>query len=288
MIDYAKEIHSNYEGYNAIAHAIHDAVAEEAQSVQIRFPAWVDGQMCACLGAMIRLFMGKHNISCALGCIDIKVDTLFRSNGFYEKLFAKEKNVRYKPTSIPYEEFMITNINANANKKFNDYLDHEFLRNKMPTMSDGAWKKFTECLAEIFENARYHSASSGIYVCGQYYYTHHKLAFSIADIGIGFKGRLKENLDVDLSSIKAIEWAMTAGNTTKTKVYGPGGRGLSVLRNFIEMNKGKLQIVSHEGFWERNNQGIIMRELEYAFPGTVVSLEIDTSDSNRYFVKGEL
>lgn len=257
-----------------------------SKEINIVFPNWVGGEMCACLGAIINLFISKQ-IKGRLRCSSKTVETFFKSNDFYKKIIDKKPNHTFfeKPSSIPYEEFKVT---KKSGHEFNDYLDHRFLRDKMPDMSDNAWKKFTECLAEIFENARYHSESFGIYVCGQHYPNWNKLTFSIVDIGIGFKGRHKENRNIDLSSIEAINWSIIEGNTTKTIGDGPGGRGLSVLLDFIKMNKGKLQIVSREGFWEQNYGGIIEKELAYTFPGTVVSLEIDTSDSNIYITKEDL
>jgi hypothetical protein len=52
-----------------------------------------------------------------------------------------------------------------------------------------------------------------------------------------------------MNSDQAIEWALQEGNTTR-KGSVPGGLGLKLIREFIAMNKGRIQIVSDRGYWE--------------------------------------
>ncbi|WP_147473867.1 hypothetical protein [Chryseobacterium nematophagum] len=56
-------------------------------------------------------------------------------------------------------------------------------------------------------------------------------------------------LGEDIDAKEAIVWAMKMGNTTKTG-SNPGGLGLAVIFEFIEKNKGKIQVISADGFYE--------------------------------------
>jgi hypothetical protein len=85
----------------------------------------------------------------------------------------------------------------------------------------------------------------------------------------------------------AIEWATQGTNTTKRGRI-PGGLGLKLLSEFIRVNGGLLQIVSDTGYWRMVNGGIDKRPLQEAFPGTVVSIEINTSDVRSYCLGSEV
>jgi hypothetical protein len=81
---------------------------------------------------------------------------------------------------------------------------------------------------------------------------------------------------------------MEGQNTTKTGPI-PGGLGLKLLREFITLNKGCIQVVSDKGFWEQDSNGnVITKAFSYPFPGTVVNIEINTADKNTYALSSEI
>jgi hypothetical protein len=86
---------------------------------------------------------------------------------------------------------------------------------------------------------------------------------------------------------KAISWATEERNTTKSGSV-PGGLGLKLLREFIDLNGGSIQIVSDAGYWRREGQKTTTARMLHRFPGTVVSLEINTNDTNSYALAYEL
>ena len=90
----------------------------------------------------------------------------------------------------------------------------------------------------------------------------------------------------DMTPEEAIEWATRANNTTKRGDV-PGGLGLKLLCEFIDLNGGSLQIVSDAGYWRRNDRQNKTARLQDAFPGTVVSVEINTADRNSYKLSSE-
>ena len=71
--------------------------------------------------------------------------------------------------------------------------------------------------------------------------------------------------------------------------YGiPGGLGLKLLCEFIDLNGGCIQIVSDAGYWRRSGRQTAVTKLNHPFPGTVVSVEINTADTESYSLASEL
>ncbi|PXF58054.1 MAG: ATP-binding protein, partial [Deltaproteobacteria bacterium] len=68
----------------------------------------------------------------------------------------------------------------------------------------------------------------------------------------------------------------------------PGGLGLKLLSEFIDLNGGRIQIVSDAGYWKREKSKVSAAQLSQPFPGTVVSVEINTADKQSYALTYEL
>ena len=85
----------------------------------------------------------------------------------------------------------------------------------------------------------------------------------------------------------AIDWAMTGTNTTRQGDV-PGGLGLKILRDFIELNEGTLSVVSGNGYWCSAPNGMRRKEMVDPFPGTIVTIEVDTSDPKGYQMVDEI
>ncbi|MBW2557677.1 MAG: hypothetical protein JRD69_02370 [Deltaproteobacteria bacterium] len=155
-------------------------------------------------------------------------------------------------------------------------------------MSPGLQKKFRESIFEIFSNAVLHSKTEmGIFSCGQFFPKRDRLDFSVTDLGIGIRQNVNDSTKLDLSPEKAIRWATEGQNTTKRGQI-PGGLGLKLLGEFIDLNGGCIQIVSDAGYWRRERGEISTARLSLPFPGTVVSVEINTADKQSYALTYEL
>src|SRR5690606_30003974 len=109
----------------------------------------------------------------------------------------------------------------------------------------------------------------------------HLLNFSVVDLGIGIQANVEKHTGVHFAPQTAIVWATEARNTTKRGGI-PGGLGLKLLREFISLNGGRIQIVSDSGYWQQTKDKTMSRQLQYAFPGTVVTIEINTADKQSY------
>lgn len=105
-------------------------------------------------------------------------------------------------------------------------------------------------------------------------------------IGIGIRKNIQDNAGLILSAEAAIHWSTEGQNTTKRGQI-PGGLGLKLLKEFIDLNDGCIQIVSDAGYWRRENKQTITTPLSHTFPGTVVTVEINTADTNTYKLTSE-
>jgi len=243
---------------------------------------WFDADMCAPLGALLYKLSDRMN-TLELTNIPQVVTRILSKNGFLSN-YGHEKLPDTFGTTIPYMRF-----DAKDDRYFAGYIEDEFVRrSEMPRMSRGLIKKFRESVFEIFSNAVLHSQTKlGIFSCGQYFPKRDLLDFAVADLGIGIRQNVLDNTGLNLRADAAIGWATDGQNTTKRGQI-PGGLGLKLLREFISLNGGRIQIVSDSGYWALEQGQVTMREMKYRFPGTVVSIEIDTADRRSYKLSSEI
>lgn len=278
-----RPIYSNLAGYSQIAELATKLDRHEFTSISLdmRQMGWCDGNMCAPLGAV--LYRAGRDLN-EIDLLDIPspVEKLLCKNGFLTN-YGRASLADTFSSTIQYQRF-----EPQEDRVFSYYLDEQLRNKAIPEMSTGLHKKFIEGLMEIFSNAVLHSETKmGIFVCGQYFHQQHRLDFTIADLGIGIRQNLLDKIGLKLAADQAIDWALEGSNTTKRGRI-PGGLGLKLLREFIRLNQGRLQIISDSGYWEQFSDG--RKEitlLPYRFPGTVVNIEINTSDQNSYQLSSE-
>jgi len=177
---------------------------------------------------------------------------------------------------------------------FKDYINNELLlKPDFPKHSEKLGKEITKSIFEIYENARTHGKCNFIHVCGQYFPEREDkpLHITIVDRGNSIRKNVNDYYKNNFQEFKpisgknAIDWAMHNGNTTKIGV--PGGLGLNIIFEFVKLNKGKIQIISSNGFWEFNDEKITLKTFQYAFVGTIVNIKFNLNDKNRYFLTEE-
>ena len=249
--------------------------------IDMNATTWFDADMCAAFGAI--LYRMSENLN-TIRLINIcsPVEQILSKNGFLSH-YGREKIPDRWGTTIPYQRF-----DAKDDRYFADYIEHELIhRAEMPVMSIGLLKKFRESIFEIFSNAVLHSNSElGIFSCGQFFPNRQRLDFSVADLGIGMRQNIQDNVGLVLSAEDAIRWSTEGRNTTKRGPV-PGGLGLKLLQEFIDLNDGGIQIISDAGYWRRKNKETFTAPLNCPFPGTVVTVEINTADTHSYKLASE-
>lgn len=285
MVSLYGDVKSNYTGFNKIVELNYSMNNNpgEADELDMGRLSWLDANMCAPLGAVLKLKRKKSGNKTTGKGIPPGIEAILKRNHFLER----SKLPDGYDTTIEYRHFQI-----NDSKKFSEYVAKHFAKDRkpIPKMSPQLSRKFRESISEIFENSREHSESElGIFACGQYYPQKEQLDFSIADLGIGIQENIRRSLKLELDAVESLVWAMTEGSTTRTIAKGkPGGLGLKLIKQFINLNKGRLILVSGKGFWSYQNSNIEKKAFDYPFPGTVVNIEINTADTSSYRLTSEI
>lgn len=276
-------INTNFDGYEILIVFYNKTDNLEFEEITLDFSntIWFEANLTAVLGAILSNVQNNFN-GIKIEGLSNNLNTLFSRNHFLSH-FGGLKIPDYYDTTIKYRKFKPT-----EEKLFKDYLDRELLsKDTMPNMSILLKKKINESIFEIFNNAVIHGNCQSIFTCGQYYRTDKRLDFTIVDIGKTIKENVNEYLKSNLSGEDAIKWAVTEGHTTKRGQI-PGGLGLSLIREFTQKNKGKIQIVSADGYWEQIEGIEKGKSFLEVFPGTIVNLEFNIADTSHYYLSSEI
>lgn len=279
-----QEIRHSFKGFQALValyEQTKDCLFDEIE-IDMSGVGWFDADMCAAFGAILYR-LGDNVNTIRMTTIPSNVERILSKNGFLSN-YGREKIPDTWGTTIAYRRYDVSD-----DRYFAAYIEEEFIRrSEMPKMSAGLVKKFRESIFEIFSNAVIHSRTKlGIFSCGQYFPRGDTLEFSVADLGIGIRKNVEDKLGLNLTAEDAIDWATKGTNTTRRGRI-PGGLGLKLLTEFIRLNGGRLQIVSDQGYWCLEQGYTEKSSLNGSFPGTVVNIEINTSDVRSYRLKSEL
>ena len=276
-------IESDFDGFKAIANIAVRTQKVQKKSITLDFSSccFFEANMSAPLYAVIsRLKNASNDVS--IENIPQNVSNILQKNKFLTH-FNRSEMRDVNQTTLPFRIFADTEEGL-----FNEYIVSYMQGKGIPAMSKELTKRFRQSLLEIFLNAVLHSESaSGIFVCGQYYPTKQRLDFTIADAGIGIPENVRRYTRNQMSACDAIQWAMQEGHTTKTGNQ-PGGLGLKLIKDFIHINKGKMQIVSQSGYYTYSATEDSILDMALDFPGTCINIEINTADTSSYCLQSEL
>lgn len=190
--------------------------------------------------------------------------------------------------SIPFREDRISAANPIL-----DYLTDQWLGRGWvqvsPLLKDAIVGKVWEIYANSFE----HSGSAvGVYSCGQYYGAMNQLVLSVVDFGVGIPSKIRSFLHSDprsqhLLSSACLEWALQSGNTTSIQLGVARGLGLDLLKEFLRVNDGSLEIYSNDGYAIVDRNGERYQDLNSSFSGTAVQIKLNC-DETLYHFRGEI
>ena len=284
MIHYLPTVRSNRQGFEsigALAKATEGLFAERLELNMSRVYSF-DSNMAAPLGAILAQVADKFNIVEIVAVPD-EVEQVLRKNQFLTN-FWYESLDDTNHTTMPFRRMRLIDEG-----EFEEYIHWQLSGRGIPEMSEGASRLFKKKVFEVYQNAVTHSESElGVFVCGQFFPQQDRLDFTIADVGIGIRETVRRYFEnPHINSLPALKWALKPLNTTK---YGPhpGGLGLEFLQKFARLNGGKIQIASRFGFYELNYDGESFAKMEADFPGTAVTIGINTADEGVYVLKSEI
>ncbi|MDR2836081.1 MAG: ATP-binding protein [Bacteroidales bacterium] len=273
------DINNTFESYQKIINFYHEHKDKNFDNISIELQNWFAANMCAALGAILDLFTEQLNFI-SFNKIAKTIEQVLQKNDFLT-YYGKKKEIDSNNTTIKFQK-----LTPEDGKYFNSYVINELInRSELPKMSIAVKEKIVEAIYEIFVNAQIHSETKNIYTCGQFFPKKNKIEFTIADTGIGFKNKINKKFNRSLNATDAIKWAVEDKHTTKDV---SGGIGLALLKEFIILNKGKIQIISNDGFYEFGHEGESIKLFSAEFPGTIVNLEFCTNDNDSYLLKSEI
>ena len=272
-------IKNTFESYQRLISFYYEHKEKLFETIPLSIDTWFDANMCSALGGLLDKLSENFN-TIDIQYINPRIETILLKNDFLS-YFGRQRIVDQYHTTIRYLK-----LNPTDGKYFNSYIINELIgRAELPRMSVMVKQKMAEAIYEIFVNAQMHSATDRIYTCGQFFPSKNIIEFSITDTGIGFKNKVNQRFNSNLSSVQAIQWAVKDRHTTKEGMTG--GIGLAFIKEFIQMNKGKMQIVSDDGFYQFDNQGEQTRLFNGIFSGTIVNLQFRTDDESSYILTKE-
>jgi hypothetical protein len=280
-----KNIKSNLIGYTYFAQLYADTSNCIAESLLFDFNECelLEGNLCAVFGGILYDLQYRGNAIAFINVSD-RMRGVFSRNRFLNIVESINIPKTIQSTTIYYNRFSIE-----EEKEIKRYVQSELLDKRlMPEISDLAKKKILEAIFEIFVNATTHGETSEIFTCGEFFdrpkvpYVY----FTFVDFGRSIRTNVSTYLNREISAQKAIEWAVTPGNTTKTGNHS-GGLGLKIIQDFIEINTGKMHIVSAEGLWELERNVVKSFMLPYSFPGTIITLAINLDKTKSFMLKEE-
>ncbi len=281
---FPSHIKSDYTGYGVLVklHSDTKKLENTYLALDLANTVWLEANLCAGLGAILKDVEDRGN-KIYLRNVRPNVTVILSKNGFLEA-FGGDKMPDTHSTTIQFSTFDVSNA-----RLFVDYLDKQLLAQPdLPKMSDLLKKKINKSIFELFNNAYTHGRCKIAFSCGQYYPNKFRLDFTIVDLGRTIRKNVRDYLGKpDMSGPEAIKWAVMEGNTTKVGNI-PGGLGLSLIRDFLKLNEGKIQIVSSDGYWEEIKGKESFSLFKQTFTGTIVNLEFNINDSHSYVLSSEV
>ena len=189
--------------------------------------------------------------------------------------------------SVPFREDRVPN-----NQGVIDYLGRMWLGQGWVHVSNKLRDAIVGCVWEIYENAFEHAfepgkPNIGIFSCGQHFPRQQTLDLTVLDFGVGIPSNVRIfSRDPNYPAHKALQWAFSPGTTTKPNGMGRG-MGLDLLKRFIKLNKGRLEVFSHEGYAviSENEESFGTRSIYYE--GTLMSIRL-VCDESFYKLQSEV
>ena len=230
----------------------------------------------AFLGGLARLIQSQRRMASFDwdSVNDSWVRTTIRQNGF-ASIFG-DPSEPWSGTSIPYREDSSLNMNG-----IMDYLTYDWLGKGWGKahLSERVRDAIAGTMWEVYNNAFEHSKSViGVFSCGQHFKKKNELCLSTIDFGLGIPAKVRNFVGTDpraqsLRSDLCLRWAFTRGKSTCTGGVARG-LGLDLLKEFVYLNQGKLEIYSNDGYVIIDKHGDRYQNCSHSFEGTVVHVTL--------------
>ncbi|HEY5257325.1 MAG TPA: hypothetical protein VIJ12_03010 [Candidatus Baltobacteraceae bacterium] len=261
--------------------------AQAVEATRLREDVILDFEHCiflhqnavAFLGGLIRTV---QRAGCKVYIDEASLNRRVRANlgrnGFLHTL-----GLSHEPTpkgnSIPFRE-------DHDARNVMEYLRSDWLGRGWVNVSTAVQDAIAAAVWELYGNAFEHGSSEvGVFSCGQRYPQREEIALTIVDFGPGIPGTVRSVSSLaDYEDDDAIEWAVLPGTTSKP---GNRGMGLNLLLEFLRLNKGRVDILSHSGIVKIAGGRLLKRRSNHHFRGTVLNVMLK-QDEKRYVFANEV
>lgn len=203
----------------------------------------------------------------------------------FARIFGKQSRLPLDE-AIPYREDKTMNMNP-----IMDYLTNLWLGRGWVHVSMEVRDAIVGKMWEIYNNAFEHSGSGiGVFSCGEHITD--DLILTVVDFGDGIPQKVRNFLSRDprtdtLSSISFFKWAFQRGHSTCMEGVARG-LGLDLLKEFVQVNHGKLEIYSNDVYVIIDKNGMKYKNLDVSFEGTVVHITLRCDENLYYQFKHEV
>ena len=277
-------VRSNQAGFEHLGHlakATKHLFADELELDMSRATSF-DTNMAAPLGVVLARVARKFNSVRIVFVPEPVKETLIDSRFLTHYRYRARSDTLQSATS--FRRFRLTDAGA-----FQEYINQMLVSGCFPAMSQKIILRFKKKVFEVYQNAITHSESKiGVFVCGHSFAREKLIHFTIADCGIGVRGAVRRHLnDRRINSIQALRWALKPRNTTKTGKH-PGGLGLNLIQKFSALNGGSIWIASRFALYNFCCGQENFRKMASDFPGTAVTIEINTADAGQCVLSSEV
>ncbi len=208
-----------------------------------------------------------------------------KQNGFANKF--GDTTGSLTGNSIPFRE----DIKRNENDIM-DYLTEDWLRLGWIHVSERLKNAIAGKMLEIYINAFEHAGSQvGVFSCGQYFPNLNQLILTVIDFGMGIAANVRNFLKRDpranqLTAADCLKWAFEPGHTTHPNGMARG-LGLDLLKAFIKVNHGKLEVYSNDGYAMIDGNSETFYNRHSHFEGTIFHITL-ICDENKYIFADEI
>lgn len=289
IINFPQQIKTTGNGYAELVYHLNsllETTNNETVFLDLSNLYWMDANLLAVSGACFE--HKKNDVKIKFNRKDLKnqIIRIWGKNGFGRYFGIPKIDDTYNSV-VGYKVFT-----AKDGKKFGEYIDEVLLtKEDLPVMSNSLKKQISKNIQEIFGNAPMHGRCKEVTSCGQIYPSAKCLMFTIVNIGYTIKQNVHEYFSFYLKQSPpkhSIEWAVIEDHSTKRILNGKsGGKGLAFLREFIMDNKGEIDILSDDEYWETSTTGTKATNMYTSFPGTIVTIKINLNDNKSYDAYGD-
>ncbi|MCA0754925.1 hypothetical protein KP806_07670 [Paenibacillus sp. N4] len=242
----------------------------------------------AFIGGLARLIRyNGHRVMFDWDSLTSRIATNLKQNGFIES-FDFFGDSPWEGNSVRYREDKIAKKEAYIEYLSNDWLGRGWINVSKPLKNEIVGKVW-----EIYINSFDHGNSPiGVFTCGQRYPYLDELRLCLVDFGIGIPNSVRRfKNDNSIKASNAMKWAFRPGATTKPEDEDGNesgrGLGLDLLSKFIKINKGTLEVFSHEGYAKITADKEEYKNIPYKYNGTLVNISLKCDDETFYYLSSE-